>query len=238
MTDEVSRAAHINCDVDTSKFAQHHTLGGNRHQASPGDHTHDGNRSRPLTYVRGPINSVVQTTETLLFEVPIFDSGTYKIKVIGRFIDDVSDGTDTGGSTLDTRYGLVNCSSANPGLEYRTGQGWRYFGSGIAAVATGLKWSGTTGGAIRPMLYGTNQGLTFSYGLGYSYNPAHGATENSEIIDECVVNITSVQPGAKIQYFAIAASDPKTGAFTRSVFGRESSDPSAGTYIEVTRISG
>lgn len=37
---------HGRSDVDSSLFAQHHTLGTSRTQASPGDHTHDGTSSK------------------------------------------------------------------------------------------------------------------------------------------------------------------------------------------------
>jgi len=36
---------HTNSDVDARAEAQHHTLGPNPNQASPGDHTHDGGDS-------------------------------------------------------------------------------------------------------------------------------------------------------------------------------------------------
>lgn len=36
---------HGRSDVDTSMFAQHHTLGSGRTQAAPGNHTHDGTSS-------------------------------------------------------------------------------------------------------------------------------------------------------------------------------------------------
>jgi hypothetical protein len=39
---------HTNSDVDTRAEAQHHTLGPNPNQASPGDHTHDGSNSSLL----------------------------------------------------------------------------------------------------------------------------------------------------------------------------------------------
>jgi len=39
---------HMNSDVDGSTFAQHHTLGPNANQASPGDHAHDGSSSNYL----------------------------------------------------------------------------------------------------------------------------------------------------------------------------------------------
>lgn len=37
---------HINSDVDKSTLSQHHTLGIQPNQASPGDHNHDGRNSR------------------------------------------------------------------------------------------------------------------------------------------------------------------------------------------------
>ena len=39
---------HTNSDVDGSSKALHHSLGSNRGQASPGDHTHDGGTSKLL----------------------------------------------------------------------------------------------------------------------------------------------------------------------------------------------
>lgn len=39
---------HTNSDVDGSAKAQHHTLGANARQASPGDHSHDGGSSQIL----------------------------------------------------------------------------------------------------------------------------------------------------------------------------------------------
>ena len=39
---------HQNSDSDSSTAAQHHTLGINNNQASPGDHTHDGRKSKTV----------------------------------------------------------------------------------------------------------------------------------------------------------------------------------------------
>lgn len=39
---------HTNSDVDGSSKAQHHTLGPNANQASPGNHSHDGGASALL----------------------------------------------------------------------------------------------------------------------------------------------------------------------------------------------
>lgn len=43
---------HGRSDVDSSLFAQHHTLGSGRLQASPGNHTHDGTNSPFVTITR------------------------------------------------------------------------------------------------------------------------------------------------------------------------------------------
>lgn len=40
---------HSNSDVDSSKFAQHHTLGYTPGQASPGNHVHDGSQSKQIS---------------------------------------------------------------------------------------------------------------------------------------------------------------------------------------------
>lgn len=39
---------HSNSDVDTAVTAQHHTLGIQHGQGSPGDHTHDGKSSKRI----------------------------------------------------------------------------------------------------------------------------------------------------------------------------------------------
>lgn len=39
---------HTNSDKDSSKIAQHHTLGIDANQGSPGDHTHDGRNSKKI----------------------------------------------------------------------------------------------------------------------------------------------------------------------------------------------
>jgi hypothetical protein len=44
---EVSKA-HTNSDVDSSVTSQHHTLGIQHNQGSPGDHTHNGKSSKRI----------------------------------------------------------------------------------------------------------------------------------------------------------------------------------------------
>jgi hypothetical protein len=39
---------HANSDRDAGKFSQHHTLGVEPNQASPGNHVHDGGTSKQL----------------------------------------------------------------------------------------------------------------------------------------------------------------------------------------------
>lgn len=41
-------AFHARSDKDTSSIAQHHSLGPDHNQASPGDHLHDGRTSKFL----------------------------------------------------------------------------------------------------------------------------------------------------------------------------------------------
>lgn len=43
-----STKAHANSDVDASTNAQHHTLGIQHNQGSPGDHKHDGHSSKRI----------------------------------------------------------------------------------------------------------------------------------------------------------------------------------------------
>ena len=45
--EEVNRF-HNRSDKDSAVFAQHHTLGLNANQASPGDHIHDGRTSKKI----------------------------------------------------------------------------------------------------------------------------------------------------------------------------------------------
>lgn len=47
-TAQESEKAHTNSDIDSATIAQHHTLGIQHNQASPGDHKHDGKSSKLL----------------------------------------------------------------------------------------------------------------------------------------------------------------------------------------------
>lgn len=52
--------SHAQSDVDSSPQSQHHTLGTNRGQSSPGDHIHDGITSKKL----GPLAINTSGTDT------------------------------------------------------------------------------------------------------------------------------------------------------------------------------
>lgn len=56
---------HQNSDLDSSKFSQHHTLGPNPNQSSPGNHIHDGSNSK-LT----PANSILDLVGGFTTYVP------------------------------------------------------------------------------------------------------------------------------------------------------------------------
>ena len=72
---------HSNCDVDGGVTAQHHTLGIQAAQASPGDHSHDGKSSKrigkgldpsfPTTanvaYTQAQIQSIINALRALGF---------------------------------------------------------------------------------------------------------------------------------------------------------------------------
>lgn len=47
-TSSESNKAHTNSDVDSANNSQHHTLGIQHNQASPGDHTHNGKSSKRI----------------------------------------------------------------------------------------------------------------------------------------------------------------------------------------------
>lgn len=47
-TPEEVNKFHSNSDVDSAVTAQHHTLGIQRNQASPGTHNHDGKNSKRI----------------------------------------------------------------------------------------------------------------------------------------------------------------------------------------------
>jgi hypothetical protein len=76
-----SGKAHVNSDVDSAITAQHHTLGIQHNQGSPGDHNHNGGSSRrigknldasfPLTasatYSQSQIQSIINALRKLGF---------------------------------------------------------------------------------------------------------------------------------------------------------------------------
>ena len=69
---------HQNSDQDSSSFAQHHTLGINNVQASPGDHNHNGRNSKQIANldILGHPSSAFGTTA-----ISIKASSTYVLAV-------------------------------------------------------------------------------------------------------------------------------------------------------------
>lgn len=79
-SDAVNKA-HTNSDVDSAVTAQHHTLGIQHGQGSPGDHKHDGKSSKKIgkgldlsfpttanaTYSQAQIQSIINALRTLGF---------------------------------------------------------------------------------------------------------------------------------------------------------------------------
>lgn len=77
---EVSKA-HTNSDVDSAITSQHHTLGIQHTQASPGDHTHNGKSSKKIgkgldtgfpttanaAYTQAQIQSIINALRALGF---------------------------------------------------------------------------------------------------------------------------------------------------------------------------
>jgi hypothetical protein len=72
---------HTNSDLDTRPESQHHTLGANPAQASPGDHSHDGGTSPLLlpgftiTGSRGG-NVALQSVIAALVRLGVNDNST------------------------------------------------------------------------------------------------------------------------------------------------------------------
>jgi hypothetical protein len=75
----VINAMHRRSDVDAKATAQHHTLGVQRNQASPGDHVHDGKAGAGLNLAvsgsRGG-NAAVASILTMLKNVISFTDNT------------------------------------------------------------------------------------------------------------------------------------------------------------------
>jgi hypothetical protein len=69
---------HVNSDRDSSHTAQHHTLGLNPNQASPGNHTHDGKNSKRIKFSDiegGWMNIDNGYPDTIFTPIPHIDGG-------------------------------------------------------------------------------------------------------------------------------------------------------------------
>lgn len=81
LTSQEVATLHSNSDVDSSVTAQHHTLGIQHNQASPGDHKHDGKASKRIgtginpafpsvasaTYNQAQIQSIIDALRSIGF---------------------------------------------------------------------------------------------------------------------------------------------------------------------------
>lgn len=88
---------HLNSDVDKSAISQHHTLGIQATQASPGDHNHDGTTSKklelgnlvsksiPFTVMGGTLNG----TQPTFNGAPLFTGSYVKMGNLVHFAVDV-----------------------------------------------------------------------------------------------------------------------------------------------------
>jgi hypothetical protein len=97
---------HANSDVDKSTLAQHHTLGPQPNQASPGDHNHDGRNSRKLdlqdlkgTEVIFPVEGGTDGTQPTFSGDPLFSGSYTKIGNLVHFAIDVDMDNITGFGT-------------------------------------------------------------------------------------------------------------------------------------------
>lgn len=69
---------HLNSDRDSSRNAQHHTLGIGPYQASPGNHRHDGRDSAQLDFndlLNSWMNIDGGTPSTIYTPIPHLDGG-------------------------------------------------------------------------------------------------------------------------------------------------------------------
>lgn len=87
---------HSNSDVDKSTLAQHHTLGPQPNQASPGDHNHDGRNSRKLdlkdlktTSLSFTVEGGALGTQPTFSGAPLFTGSYTKMGGIVHFAIDV-----------------------------------------------------------------------------------------------------------------------------------------------------
>lgn len=83
-----SKLDHSQSDVDSSPQSQHHTLGTNRNQSSPGDHNHDGTTSRKLgTYQMDPSGNKVIPQDVLTGSKGGNVALTNLINMLKKYID-------------------------------------------------------------------------------------------------------------------------------------------------------
>lgn len=116
-------ALHRNADTDQSRRALHHTLGPRGNQASPGNHTHDGNDSPQLD-----LSSFTGTLDAA--QVPNLDAGKITSGVFNPAR--IPDPDDTGWISITSGWasGFVTGTTGGP-LQYRIRDGVCYWRGGV-----------------------------------------------------------------------------------------------------------
>lgn len=145
---------HSNSDVDKSTLAQHHTLGPQPNQASPGDHNHDGRNSRKLDLKDLKSTEVVFTvlggtlgTQPTFTGSPLFTGSYTKLGALVHFAIDVDMDNITSFGTGQYYVTLPFTSSRN----YIVSDGC------LHDISTGDQYS-----VLGHVLAGSNQLMLFS----------------------------------------------------------------------------
>lgn len=97
-------------DVDSSVFAQHHTLGPKAHQAAPGNHYHGDGSSGGTVQVGGAWAAGAPPNGTTGVQFVISKPGTYLLETVGT-------GYSVGGGVLATMTDWIDGANA----------GWKNF---------------------------------------------------------------------------------------------------------------
>ena len=80
---DLIRDMHQRSDVDSATFAQHHTLGLGRNNASQGNHTHNGTDSKAIPALTNALNAL---SSTITAQPWFFHAGTTTVDAGGGFI--------------------------------------------------------------------------------------------------------------------------------------------------------
>jgi hypothetical protein len=106
-------SSHQGSDLDSSSFAQHHTLGFNPNQASPGHHVHDGSNSKLIT----DLTTLGLWTGTALISFTTLDNFTQAIVFPITFVNPPTVMVNIGtGSGFAARWGARAFSVTTTGF--------------------------------------------------------------------------------------------------------------------------